>query len=134
MRTNLVSCLRSSFKKFDRCQRLEANSNPPLSPFFKGGILSVVFIPLFQKEGKGRFFARASWNYVANFWVTTLVGLLRFLVIFLLAGKAFAATADKPKDNRVVKDGMLVSLDYTLKTADGKLIETNQGKEPLKYI
>ena len=65
---------------------------------------------------------------------TNLVGLLRFLVIFLLAGQAFAASADKPKDNRVVKDGMLVSLDYTLKTPDGELIETSKGREPLKYI
>ena len=28
----------------------------PLSPFFKGGIFSVRFSPLFAKEGKGRFF------------------------------------------------------------------------------
>ena len=31
------------------------------------------FQPLFGKEGKGRFFAEADRNYVANFWVTTLV-------------------------------------------------------------
>ena len=69
----LVSCLRSSFKKSNRCQPLEANPNPPLSPFFKGGIFSVGFQPLFGKEGKGRFFAEADRNYVTNFWVTTLV-------------------------------------------------------------
>ena len=32
-----------------------SNSNPPLSPFYKGGIFSVGFSPLFGKEGKGRF-------------------------------------------------------------------------------
>jgi hypothetical protein len=37
-------------------------------PFAKGGIFSVGFKPLFGKEGKGRFFAKASMSYVANFW------------------------------------------------------------------
>jgi hypothetical protein len=36
-----VWCLRSSFEKSTRWQQLKSNSNPPLSPFFKGGILSV---------------------------------------------------------------------------------------------
>jgi hypothetical protein len=31
---------------------MKLNSNPPVSPFFKGGLLSK---PLFGKEGKGRF-------------------------------------------------------------------------------
>ena len=47
--------LRSSFKKSKRWQPLKLNSNPPLSPFFKGEIFSVRFSPLFAKEGKGRF-------------------------------------------------------------------------------
>ena len=64
----LVSCLRSSLKKSNRCQPLEANSNPPLSPFFKGGIFSVRFSPLFAKEGKGRFSNRMTLElYIANF-------------------------------------------------------------------
>jgi hypothetical protein len=53
---SLVWRLRSSFKKSKRWQPLKLNSNPPLSPFFKGGIFSVRFSPLFAKEGKGRFF------------------------------------------------------------------------------
>src|SRR5215472_8009430 len=65
-------------RKSNRCQMLEANSNPPLSPFFKGGIFSEGFRPLpstdsgqaFGKEGKGRFFAKAGRNYGMNFWVT----------------------------------------------------------------
>jgi hypothetical protein len=59
----LVWCLRSSFKKPKQWQQLNPDSNPPLSPFFKGGIFSVGFQPLFGKacpepsrrEGKGRF-------------------------------------------------------------------------------
>src|SRR5437764_10223527 len=54
--------------------------NPPESPFFKGGISSVGFKPLFGKacpehrrrEGKGRFLAERRGNYVANFWDRTL--------------------------------------------------------------
>ena len=59
---------------------------------------------------------------------------LPIIVIFITGGQVFAASAEKPKDNPVVKDGMLVSLDYTVKTPDGKLLETSQGKPPLKYI
>ena len=44
------------------------------------------------------------------------------------------AAAEKPPDNHVVKDGMLVSLDYTVKTPDGKLLETSKGSQPLQYI
>ena len=59
---------------------------------------------------------------------------LSLLALCALSGTVLSATADKAKDERVVKDGMLVSLDYTLKTPDGKLVETNKGKEPLKYV
>ena len=71
-RNKRVSCLRSSFKKSNRCRQLEANSNPPVSPFFKGDFLRA-FKPLFGKEGKGRFFADAGRNCVAHFWVTTRI-------------------------------------------------------------
>src|SRR5689334_19797841 len=56
-----------------------------------------------------------------------------FFILMLGDPRAFAASAE-PKDNRVVKDGMLVSLDYTVKTPDGKLLETSKGGQPLKYI
>jgi FKBP-type peptidyl-prolyl cis-trans isomerase SlyD len=60
---------------------------------------------------------------------------------FILAAATFsfyfvsAATAAQSakKDNQVVKDGAEVSLQYTLSGEDGKLIESNKGKEPLKY-
>jgi FKBP-type peptidyl-prolyl cis-trans isomerase SlyD len=63
-----------------------------------------------------------------------LSAFLPLLFILMLGNRVFAASAEKPKDNRVVKDGMLVSLDYTVKTPDGKLVETSKGSQPLKYI
>jgi len=53
------------------------------------------------------------------------------LNLLLLASGAFAA--EKSQDNNVVKDGSVVSLQYTLSGEDGKTIESNKGKEPLKY-
>ena len=52
----------------------------------------------------------------------------------LLLGVSAAAAAEKAKDDRVVKDGMLVSLDYTLKGTDGKEIESSKAGGPLRYI
>jgi FKBP-type peptidyl-prolyl cis-trans isomerase SlyD len=62
------------------------------------------------------------------------LGFLALTVICLVSEPLFAATAEKTKGDRVVKDGMLVTLDFTLKSPDGKVIETSKGKEPLKYI
>jgi FKBP-type peptidyl-prolyl cis-trans isomerase SlyD len=63
-----------------------------------------------------------------------LASFLPIIVIFIAGGQVFAASAEKPEDNRVVKDGMLVSLDYTVKTPDGKVLETSKGSRPLQYI
>ena len=63
-----------------------------------------------------------------------LSAFLPLLFILTLGNRVFAASAEKPKDNRVVKDGMLVTLDYTVETPDGKLLETSKGSQPLKYI
>jgi FKBP-type peptidyl-prolyl cis-trans isomerase SlyD len=49
----------------------------------------------------------------------------------IVAGISFGA--EKAKNDLVVKDGMNVSFDYTLKEPDGKLIETSKGKNPLTY-
>jgi FKBP-type peptidyl-prolyl cis-trans isomerase SlyD len=38
------------------------------------------------------------------------------------------------KKDEAVKDGSVVSLQYTLSGEDGKPIESNKGKEPLKYV
>lgn len=63
-----------------------------------------------------------------------LSAFLPLLFILMLGNRVFAASAEKPEANRVVKDGMLVTLDYTVKTPDGKLLETSKGSQPLKYI
>lgn len=60
-------------------------------------------------------------------------------LVALVASIGFASPqlvtpAEKANNDRVVKDGMLVSFDYTLKGTDGKLIESSKGKEPLKYV
>jgi FKBP-type peptidyl-prolyl cis-trans isomerase 2 len=56
------------------------------------------------------------------------------IITLAIAAPIFAVGAEKAKNDRVVKDGMLVSFDYTLTGTDGKVIETSKGKEPLKYV
>jgi FKBP-type peptidyl-prolyl cis-trans isomerase 2 len=56
------------------------------------------------------------------------------IIALAIAAPKFAGGAEKAKNERVVKDGMLVSFDYTLTGSDGKVIETSKGKEPLKYV
>jgi FKBP-type peptidyl-prolyl cis-trans isomerase SlyD len=60
----------------------------------------------------------------------SFVGAMLALALLVSAGSA----AEKTTDSRVVKDGQMVSLHYTLTGADGKVIETSKDKEPLKYI
>jgi FKBP-type peptidyl-prolyl cis-trans isomerase SlyD len=52
----------------------------------------------------------------------------------MVCSPAHLAAAEKSKNDRVIKDGMMVSLEYTLKSSDGKVMETSKGREPLKYI
>lgn len=59
---------------------------------------------------------------------------IAYFVLSLLIASAPVAAAEKTKDERVVKDGLMISLDYTLKSPDGNVIETNKGREPLRYI
>ena len=49
------------------------------------------------------------------------------------APSALLQSAEKANQEKVVKDGSVVSLQYSLSEEDGKLIETNKGKDPLKY-
>ena len=63
-----------------------------------------------------------------------LLTLVALLVLGMFGRSAFSATAEKSKDNRVVKDGLMVSLEYTLKSPEGQVLESSKGKEPLKYI
>jgi len=62
-------------------------------------------------------------------WVFVLGGAVLSFSFFAAA----AAAQSTKNDNKVVKDGSEVSLQYTLSGEDGKLIESNKGKEPLKY-
>ena len=55
-------------------------------------------------------------------------------LIAALATVTQVSAAEKTKDDRVVKDGMLISMEYTLKSPDGKVLESSKGREPLKYI
>src|SRR5215510_14809483 len=69
------------------------------------------------------FMAINSWKLLA------LVGAAALIII--ASTGAFAA--EKSQETNVVKDGTVVSLEYTLSGEDGKTIESNKGKEPLKY-
>lgn len=60
--------------------------------------------------------------------------LVTLLAVLMLSAPVFAAAPEKAKDDRAVKDGMMISLEYTLKGTDGKVIESSKGREPLKYI
>ena len=63
--------------------------------------------------------------------------IVRLLGIFCAATLALSSavvfSADTNSANKVVKDGTVVSLQYTLSGEDGKTIESNKGKDPLKY-
>jgi FKBP-type peptidyl-prolyl cis-trans isomerase SlyD len=61
---------------------------------------------------------------------------IRFWRLFLGAATLYVLVstgAFAAEKNNVVKDGSVVSLQYTLSGEDGKTIESNKGKDPLKY-
>lgn len=62
------------------------------------------------------------------------VSLMAIIFVCTLGSPPQLAAAEKAKNDRVVKDGLMVSLDYTLKSPDGKVLETSKGRDPLKYI
>lgn len=57
-----------------------------------------------------------------------------FMGAILLFAPALLGGAEKAKNERVVQNGMMVSLEYTQKGTDGKVMETSKGRGPLKYI
>lgn len=63
-----------------------------------------------------------------------LVGFAMLSLALMILPAQRVGGAEKTKNDRVVKDGMLVTFDYTLSGTDGKVIESSKGKEPLKYI
>jgi FKBP-type peptidyl-prolyl cis-trans isomerase SlyD len=62
-----------------------------------------------------------------------LLLLAAVLTVPELGSPVLLRSADKAKEEKVVRDGTVVSLQYSLSGEDGKLIESNKGKEPLKY-
>ena len=58
--------------------------------------------------------------------------ILGFVAIALLTSAPLVA-AQSTTEDKVVMDGAVVSLQYTLSGEDGKTIESNKGREPLKY-
>jgi FKBP-type peptidyl-prolyl cis-trans isomerase SlyD len=58
--------------------------------------------------------------------------LLLVFVSPIAADRLFAAEQAKTGE-KVVQNGAVVSLEYTLTGEDGKVIDSNKGKEPLKY-
>ncbi|MBI2986710.1 MAG: peptidylprolyl isomerase [Deltaproteobacteria bacterium] len=57
-------------------------------------------------------------------WILTLLGVLSF------TSNIYAQAAE---GDSVIKDGSMVSLEYTLSDEKGKVIESNKGKQPLSY-
>jgi FKBP-type peptidyl-prolyl cis-trans isomerase SlyD len=55
------------------------------------------------------------------------------LAVNCAASPAMVRSAEKAKQENVVKDGSVVSLQYSLSEENGSLIESNKGKDPLKY-
>jgi FKBP-type peptidyl-prolyl cis-trans isomerase 2 len=62
-----------------------------------------------------------------------LVALAAALAILGAVSPAILRSAEKSKQEQIVKDGSVVSLQYSLSEEDGKPIESNKGKDPLKY-
>jgi FKBP-type peptidyl-prolyl cis-trans isomerase SlyD len=63
-----------------------------------------------------------------------LLSFVTLLSLFVLWSAAHLGAAEKSKNERVVQDGLMVSLDFTLKETDGKVMETTKGRAPIKYI
>jgi FKBP-type peptidyl-prolyl cis-trans isomerase SlyD len=61
-----------------------------------------------------------------------LLLLAAVLTVPELGSPVLLRSAEKAEE-KVVRDGTVVSLQYSLSGEDGKLIESNKGKDPLKY-
>jgi len=62
---------------------------------------------------------------------------LSALILGLAAFQMYLSTAvaAEPSNNeKVIKDGMMVTLQYTLSGEDGKMIESGTNKDPIKYV
>lgn len=61
---------------------------------------------------------------------TMPLSILALLGVLLSTSNIYAQTG---KGDKVIKNGSMVSLEYTLSDEKGKVIESNKGKEPLSY-
>jgi FKBP-type peptidyl-prolyl cis-trans isomerase SlyD len=59
---------------------------------------------------------------------------LFFLTSLARTGGSPATSALNLKPGSVIEDGSIVSIEYTLTDDDGKVIDSNVGKEPLTYL
>ena len=87
-----VWSLQSLFESFTLWQRLNSNSNLPLSPFFKVGFFSMLFNPSLAKRGRGDFSSIASKlsKHEASFLTSPLL-IFVLALVFTLTGPASAA-------------------------------------------
>ena len=60
--------------------------------------------------------------------------LLAALITLTVSYPGTSSTAMEAQNEQIVKEGMLVSFDYTLTGTDGKVLETSKGQQPLKYV
>ncbi len=60
----------------------------------------------------------------------TPLSLLSLLGVLLLTSNIYAQAG---KGDKVIKNGSMVSLEYTLSDEKAKVIESNKGKEPMSY-
>lgn len=56
------------------------------------------------------------------------------LLVFFLAMAVSPAGSGSAANERRVENGLMISVEYTLKNTEGKVLETNKGKEPLRYV
>jgi FKBP-type peptidyl-prolyl cis-trans isomerase SlyD len=62
-----------------------------------------------------------------------LMKLLHSLLILAVASFFSPARQAAAQADNVIKNGSLVSLEFTLSDSNGKLIESNKGQQPLQY-
>lgn len=63
--------------------------------------------------------------------IATPLSVVAALGLLLLTSTVFSQTT---KGDKVIKNGSMVSLEYTLSDDKGKMIESNKGKGPLNYV
>jgi len=56
------------------------------------------------------------------------------MILTIAASPTVFTAQNVAKEEKVIKNGSFVSLQYTLSGEDGKIIESSKGKAPLKYI